>query len=250
MNTKPTIGFISAPAWFDPAPYEFHSVVKEEVQTQQAPLLLPKFDYKLESIASVQKELNHNAISLASIGCDLVAQVGSPFSWACVKSEAEARNRNTEMEKVSGIPSVMTGLAIIDGLRKFNVHSIAVNCTYYDDTWCNSFRYFLEICGFHVLGATTLSSQGLVPNNIQMHDYGWSMTDELTEKSIDIVAKNSPTAQAMVITGAGTRTLNLLEKKEAEIQVPIISADTVLYWAIAEKLNLSLESNMGMLSKL
>ena len=58
MKKIPTIGFISAPAWFDPAPLEFPTVVEEEVHTQQAPLLLSEFDYRLESIASVQNELN------------------------------------------------------------------------------------------------------------------------------------------------------------------------------------------------
>jgi hypothetical protein len=64
MKKIPTIGFISVPAWFDPAPSEFSKVVVEEVSIQQAPLLLPEFDYRLESIASVQNELNLCARSL------------------------------------------------------------------------------------------------------------------------------------------------------------------------------------------
>ncbi|MBW2002081.1 MAG: hypothetical protein JRI30_06165 [Deltaproteobacteria bacterium] len=78
MKKIPTIGFISAPAWFDPAPSD----------------LLPEFDYRLESVASVQNELNLCARSLKAIGCDVVAQVGSPFAWANATSEAEARLRN------------------------------------------------------------------------------------------------------------------------------------------------------------
>ena len=73
MKKAPIIGFVSAPAWFDPAPFEFHSVIGEDVQIQQAPLLLPEFDYRLKSVASVQEELNLCARSLKAIGCDLVA---------------------------------------------------------------------------------------------------------------------------------------------------------------------------------
>ena len=58
----------------------------ENFQSQQAPLLLPEFDYQLESIASVVKELNLFAQSLKAIGCDVVAQARSPFAWACVKT--------------------------------------------------------------------------------------------------------------------------------------------------------------------
>lgn len=46
MNRIPTIGFVGAPAWLDPAPSEFPEVVAEDIETQQAPLLLPEFDLK------------------------------------------------------------------------------------------------------------------------------------------------------------------------------------------------------------
>ena len=125
MN-KPTIGFVSAPAWFDPAPSEFPNVVEENVQTQQAPLLLPEFDYRLESIAAVENELNLCARSLHAMGCDLVAQVGSPFAWACARSEQEARSRNAAMARAAKRPTVMTSLAIVDGLRSLDINKIAV----------------------------------------------------------------------------------------------------------------------------
>lgn len=107
MNSKPKIGFISPPAWFDPAPSEFPTVVEECVLTQQAPLLLPEFDYRLETIANTQNELNLCARSIKAIGCDLIAQVGSPFAWACVQSEAEARYRNESIINAAEIPALM-----------------------------------------------------------------------------------------------------------------------------------------------
>ncbi len=85
MEKKPTIGFVSTPAWFDPAPSEFAAVVEEDVRTQQAPLLLP---------------------------------------------ESESRSRNESMAKAANIPTVMTSLAIVDGLRSLGVKKVAVNCTY------------------------------------------------------------------------------------------------------------------------
>jgi hypothetical protein len=68
-----------------------------------------------------------------------------------------------------------------------------------------------------------------------MEDYGWSMTPELTRKSVGFVADAAPDAEAIVVTGAGTR--------------PIVAADTVLYWAIARELGLSLRPILGALSK-
>jgi maleate cis-trans isomerase len=250
MKKIPTIGFISAPAWFDPAPSEFPEVVKEAVRTQQAPLLITEFDYRLESIASLQNELNLCARSLKAMGCDLVAQVGSPFAWACAESEPEARKRNESMTEATNIPCVMMGLAIVDGLRSLGVNKVAVNCTYYDTDWRDGFAAFLRICGFDTRHVSSLSDQGLTESNAKMEDYGWSMTDELAMRSVCAVADASPEAEAMVVTGAGTRTLGILSDLESKIGSPIIAADTILYWAIARELNLTLKPVMGSLSKL
>ena len=250
MKETPIIGFVSAPAWFDPAPSEFPKVVVEDVQTQQAPMLLPGFDYRLESIASTQKDLNLCARSLKAMGCDVVAQVGSPFAWACTTSESEARARNASMTKAANIPCLMTGLAIVAGLRSLGVDRVAVNCTYYEGDWRDGFASFLRMCGFNTIHVSTLSDQGLVETNAKMEDYGWSMTNELTFASILAVAQNSTDAEAIVVTGAGTRTLEILCEIESQINRPIIAADTILYWAIARKLNLTLRPIMGSLSQL
>lgn len=246
-----TIGFISPPAWFDPAPSELSSVIKESVQTQQAPLLIPQFDYSLESIASVQEELNLCAQSLKAMDCDLVAQVGSPFAWAIASSESEARLRNEAISQSANIPSLMTSLAIVDGLRAHGAKKVALNCTYYDNDWRVSFEKYIALCGFEIVHSSNLVDQGLIQQtDFEATDYGWHMTPELTSKSILTVAEKSPNADAIVVTGAGTRTLNILADMESKIKHPIVAADTILYWAIAEELDLTLKPKMGSLATL
>ena len=44
---------------------------------------------------------------------------------------------------------------------------------------------------------------------------GWSMTTELASRSILSVAQAPPDAEAIVVTGAGTRTLEILAGLEA-----------------------------------
>ncbi len=250
MSPNPTIGFISAPAWFDPAPAEFPTVVAEQVRTQQAPLLRPTFDYRLESIAAVQPDLNLCAQSLRASGCDLVAQVGSPFAWAAVDGEAEARARCDAMTRAAGVPAIMTGLAIVDGLRALGAVRVTVNATYYEADWRDGFSHFLRMCGFDTIHVSTLADQGLVPPDARMADYGWSMTPELTQRSVRRAAEAAPQAEAIVVTGAGTRTLALINAIEAQADRPVIAADTVLYWAIARKLGLTLKPEMGILARI
>ncbi|MGD9331419.1 MAG: hypothetical protein PVJ53_08905 [Desulfobacterales bacterium] len=246
----PAIGFVSAPAWFDPAPAEFPTVVEEKVRTQQAPLLIPDFDYRLASIANVQNDLEHCARSLKAMGCDLVAQVGSPFAWAGTGAESEARRRQDGMARSAALPTHMTGLAIVDGLRALGVNKIAVNCTYYDADWRDGFAAFLRRCAFDPVHVSTMQDQGLVPSGAGVHAYGWSMTPELTVRSMQAVARAAPDAEAIVVTGAGTRTLEMLCALEAETNRAVIAADTILYWAIARTLNLTLKPVMGSLRQL
>jgi len=245
MQETPTVGFISPPAWLDPSPSEFPTVVEEEARTQQAPLLLPEFDYRLESIASVQRELSLCARSLKAMGCHVAAQVGSPFAWAGATGEEEARARAQAMAESAGLPVVMTGLAIIDGLRLLGVKRVAVNCTYYESRWRDAFASFLRLCGFDTVHVSTLADQGLAPSRSRMEDYGWSMTRELARRSILAVAEASPEAEAIVVTGSGTRTLKILAPLESELQRPIVAADTVLYRMIARELSLTLKPVMG-----
>ena len=250
MPKNTTIGFISAPAWFDPGPSEFPTVIEEDIQTQQAPLLLPDFDYRLNRIATVQNDLNLCARSLKAMGCDLAAQVGSPFAWAGAASEAQARSRNDAMAAAGNIATVMTSLAIVDGLRSLGVKKVAVNCTYYEANWRDAFASFLRLCGFDTIHVSSLATQGLAESDAKMEDYGWSMTPELASASILTVAKASPDAEAIVVTGAGTRTLDILTEMENQTKRPIIAADTILYWAIARELQLTLKPVMGSLANL
>ena len=106
------------------------------------------------------------------------------------------------------------------------------------------------MCDFELLHVSTLSDQGLTEPGAKMEDYGWSMTHELTCRSVLAVAEASPNAEAIVVTGAGTRTLDILSNLESQTQRPIIAADTILYWAIARELNLTLKPVMGALTTL
>ena len=158
--------------------------------------------------------------------------------------------RNRFMAEAAGTVTVMTSLAMVDVLRSLGTKKIAVNCTYYESTWRDAFASFMVMCGFDIVHLSTLSDLRLTEPDAKMEDYGWSMTDELTWNSIDAVAQASPDAEAIVVTGAGTRTLSLLNDMERHTGRPIVAADTSLYWAIARELNLTLTSMMGALSAL
>lgn len=245
-----TIGFISPPAWFDPAPSEFPEVVQEDVRTQQTPILLPKFDYQLDTIAQVGEHLSLCGESLKAIGCDLIAQVGSPFSWARIHSEQDARSRQQAIAEKTGLPSVMTGLSIIDALRALGCNKVAASCTYYDDEWTDCFARFLSLCGFDVIEKANFLTQNIAPQGSTFAELGWMQDNDMTCTSVLQLSEACPEADAIVVTGAGTRTLALLTELEEIAKKPIVAADTALYWAIAKQLRLPLRPSMGLLASI
>jgi maleate cis-trans isomerase len=248
-NHPPTVGFISAPAWLDPTPYEFLTVIDESVIIQQAFPLLPNFDYSLDSIASntLAEQLCLCARSLRAAGCGLVVQVGSPFAWANVESEAQARQRNHRIEQAANVPSIMNSLAIVDALRAHRVTAISITSTYYSSAWNRSFSSFMDLCGFKVLHASNFYQQGLVQVRDENEHFkydGCEMPD-MVKASVEWVKNAAPNAEAIVIVGTGARTLDILYELEAMVQCPVIPADTVVYWLIAKYLNLTLLPKMG-----
>lgn len=244
-----TVGFITPPRWHDPAPHEFSHVCGVAVRTQQSILPLPDFDYRLETIGHVDTSaaLAVQARLLASAECDLVVQVGTPFAWAGTTSEAEARARGEALEQAAGVPVIMTGLALIDALRALGARRPALACTYYDAAWRDGWAAFVARCGFEPAHVATMADQGLVQPGDTLARYGFAMSEELAQASVERTATAAPEADAIVVTGTGTRTLWLAPVLERVLGRPIVGADTVGYWVAARLLGLPLGHSLGTL---
>lgn len=215
---------------------------------------MPDFDYSLDSIASelVFERLCLCGKSLRAAGCDLIVQVGSPFAWAKMKTEEQARNLNARIEKESGIPCVMTALAIVDALRAHQVRKIAI-CTYYSQEWKENFSSFMTLCGFEVLHAANFAEQGLVESEEMLFGYDWYNATDIIKASVKLVklVKNkTPEIESIVIVGTGVRTFDILCELETIAQCPVIPADTSIYWQSARYLNFTLSSKMGLFKDL
>ena len=153
----PTIGFLSPPAWFDPSPAEFPSICTDVVRVQQCPLSLPGFDWRLDSIAGTEPELVTAAATLGDMGCDLVANVGTPFAWAGLASAVEARARQERLAAAAGVPVVMSGIAIIEAFAALGARRVGLACTYYSDHWRDRWAGLVTASGLDVVAAQNLS---------------------------------------------------------------------------------------------
>lgn len=242
MSQGPIVGFVTPPKTYDPSASEFPRVIAGAVRTQQSPLPLWDVDYQIPTIAfeMVQSSLRATARSLASCGCEVVVQMGTPFAFAGLDTEKEARARQAVLEQTTMVPVVMNAFAIVDGLRALGAKRVALACTYYDDEWKASWRRFIEACGFDVVYAATMTNQGIVETDDPFEDYGWSIAPELTRACIAKTGEDAPGAEAIVVTGAGNRTVGVLPELEALTGKAIVAADTAPYWAAARVLDLPL----------
>ena len=257
VSSLPAVGFISPPAWLDPAPYEFTTVIQEPVLTQQAIPLLPDFDFSFENLASevLAEQLCLCARTLQAAGCSVVVQVGNPFTWVNVTSESEAWRRNERIASATNLPTIMTTLAVVEALRAHQANRIAITTTFYSQTWNKRFTDFMELCGFNVIHASNFYQQGLVkqinPEDAEEHfrytdlDNPVEALANLIKASVQSVKEKAPDCEAIAIVGTGARTLDILLSLEAITQCPVVPADTSVYWWVAQQLNLTLLPTMG-----
>ena len=234
-------GFISPPNWFDPSPQEFATLCTVPVGTQQFPLPLFGFDYQLSSIARTQPEQLLAARTLGACRCDAIAVCGTPFGWAGLSGEAEARAGAEQLSAAATVPVVLTGTAIVDALRILGIGKVALAPTYYDEEWKAAWKAFISGCGFNVVINDNLADQGIDPTHGIGSNFPGLMGKEPVRASVKAIGENARGAEAIVVTGAGCRTNQYISELEDAAGLPVIGSDTAVFWALAKAANISLK---------
>lgn len=242
-GSPPVAGFMSPPGWLDPSPEDFRSVCDEPVVVQQTMMPIYNFVFgKIANIAGTLPEMLYCARQLGSAECDVIAQTGTPFGWAGLETEQLARDRCKLIADTAGVPAVMAGLSILDGLRALGAEKLAISTPYYTAEWKEAWSNIVRSGGFDILAMQSMDEQGLVPEDGSIDDHGWMMTSENIIASAVKVAQDCPDAEAVVITGAGARTMLLTPEIERQTGLPVLASDTALFWAIARELGISMKA--------
>lgn len=234
MIPDPQIGFISPPGWDDPSPSEFREICAARVGVQQCSLPISAFDWRIETIGRTEPDQIRAAQSLAAMGCDVIASVGTPFAWAGLASSQDARARCGRLIAASGVPNVMAGIAILDALEALAVRKVGLACTYYADEWRRAWSAYVAASGFEVQAARTLADDGLMAGHGPADQAYWAPSPADIMTSVRNLVRAAPDVEAVAISGAGARTLSFAGDLEAEISRPVVGSDSALYWAIAK----------------
>ena len=241
------VGFISPPS-LDITPMEFVRVAPRGFAVIQTLTHVPNFKVEAEYIAKAVAQIEGCAMSLKDAGVDLIAQVGTPFSVDLIAQVGTpfsfvaegglgaTRDLHARIEGATGIPLSMQGLAIADALKAMGHSSVAVACTYYNDDLAQRYARFLEGAGVRVLAMQNWVSQGIYATQHEVEAargwYPWSHT----YRAARLVAARAPTADCIIVSGGGVRTMDLLDPLERDLSLPVISSDAAQFWDILVRL--------------
>jgi maleate cis-trans isomerase len=238
-SEKPLVGFLSPPDWHDPSPAEFLELCGHAIRIQQYTLALPAMDWSIEAIAASEPEQLRGVKALATTGCDVIALVGTPFGWAGLNSLDEARARAERLCDATGVPVITTGVAIIEALQALGVSKVGLACTYYPNEWKRAWSEFVTAAGFKV-SAHSFIDDGIMPKDGKTSAEFWNPAPQRIVASVHNLLRSHSYIEAVVISGAGARTLALISDLESELGVPVMGSDTALYCALGKHLNLEL----------
>ena len=228
------VGFISPPT-LDTGPMEFLRIAPAGFAVAQTMTHVPNYKVRPEVLSQVASQLESCAMVLKEAGVDLIAQTGVPISFVDEGGLTSGRNLHARIEKATGLPMVMMGLAVINALKKMGCGSVAVSCTYVPEEVAQRYTQFLEDAGIKVLAMENFVSQGLFASQEEAEKARRYFPMSYTYKTARIVAAHAPTADCILVSG-GIYSMDLLEPLERDLNKPVISSVAAEFWEIFVRL--------------
>jgi arylmalonate decarboxylase len=153
------------------------------------------------------------AESLVKDGATAISVMGTSLTF--YKGRAFNEDLIAKVKKATGVPVTTMSSGIVDGLRAAKAKRIAV-ATAYNVEVTDRLKAFLEEYGFQVLAAKGLGYE-------QIPAGGDIIDNSLTEFCADTFA-SAPTADTLLISCGGLKTLDLIVPLESRCMVPVVSS--------------------------
>ena len=242
------VGFISPPHG-SVDHLEFLRIAPEGYAVVQTMTYGSNFEVRSDLVAPLISQLGDCAKALREARSDVVAQSGTPFSFASEGGLAFSLDLQKKIEDDIQVPYVMMGLALINALKASGYETVAVACTSYPDEIKEKYTSFLEAAGLRVMAMENWVDQGIFesPAVFKKVHTGRRLPMGYTFEAAKRVAKSAPTADCIVISGGGVPTLDLLQPLEEDVGIPVISSLSGMFWEIFTKLGAPVIEGRGTL---
>ena len=179
------------------------------------------FDTVLERIPAAAEQL-------AAAGAEAIELTGTSLTF--YKGEAFNQQLCEIVSKASGLPATTMSNGVIDALKAVGARRVAAVTAYNEEVNARLRAFLLE----HELEPVAVTGLGIEA----MADIERVTQDDLMEWGVKVRA-SAPTADALLVSCGGFRTLEIIAPLEARTGVPVISSMPHGLWAGARLVGLS-----------
>ena len=181
-----------------------------------------------EDFDSVLARIPAAAEQLAAAGADAIELTGTSLTF--YKGEAFNQQLCEIVSRTSGLPATTMSNGVIDALKAVGARRVAAVTAYNDDV-NTRLRAFLLEHGLEPAGITGLGIEA-------MTDIARVTQNDLIEWGTR-ARESAPTADALLVSCGGFRTLEIIAPLEARLGIPVISSMPHGLWAGARLVGLS-----------
>ncbi len=234
-QTKPLLGLIAPPADY-PVPAEglalYDSTLRFSVIGLGLKTMTPAgYDSVIDKIVPAAVELKkRGAAAIDLLGTSLTFYRGAAFNEKLLD----------DIRKATGLKATSMSTAVVDGLKAVGARRVAV-ATAYNEEVNRRLDAFLRELGFEVVAMKGLGLEAIgAAEKVTQAD--------LHKFSADVFTQASKSPDALLVSGGGLRTLEILAPLETDTSVPVVSSLPHALWAGMRLLGLKVRTpGYGML---
>lgn len=173
----------------------------------------------IDALEKMEGQMFHASVRLADAGVDVIGY--GCTSGSLYKGKNHSREIERKIEEKTGIPAVATAKAVIEALCELSIKKVCVATPYINEI--NDLeKRFLEENNINVLRIKGL-------NLVQNTDVGRKDPTAAYTLAKDVYIQE---AQGVFISCTNLRTIEVIDRLEKELGVPVISSNTATFWAM------------------
>lgn len=208
---------------------DFARAISEEVTFYPYKLQMPGGVEDESFVDKVNAGIEEATEYLAKAKVDIIAYGFTTGSF--YRGVAYCKQLEEQIERMAGVPAVTPASAIVDALRYFGIKNISVATPYPE--WNNSrLLAYLNEAGFRILNLEGDSRTA----DIVIREPMWN---QKTEAILEFASRvYRPEADALLCPCTAWRVLDVIEKLEQQLKVPVITANQATIWTTLRKLEI------------
>jgi len=204
--------------------YEFYQIVPKGVVL--VPSIIGLFNLTKEELSAAILEYRTAALDLAKVGVNAIALTGSPlFQLQGFGSDLEMIR---EVEKETGIPTLTSVTAEVEAMRYLKMNKLVIATPFRDEVNERNAAWYLK-AGFEVLKIKGLG----IEKNSEIARLPFYAPYQLARETF----LETPGAEGIYIACPRWGTVEIIEKLEQDLGIPVVTSSQATIWMALRKAN-------------